>query len=180
MAKYVACEGNEVILSSKAMQYLFGISDRTLTDWDRNGCPKLGRGQWPLREVLEWKKGDFIQGEDLDKAKLQDRALIADTEYRESKAKREQRTLEILEGKYIAAEHVYREWTMRVAEVKSGLMNWVKSLPPVLDGLDAREIEKRLREEVQVILEKYSRNGAHTPDKPPEEEDEQAAALAAV
>lgn len=164
MAKYCEIDGDEIILSSSAMQYVFGISDRTLTDWERAGCPKLGRGQWPLSQVLKWRSGALdYEAAGNDRAALRDKKLKAEALKTEEQARKAKMEREILEGKYVLKEDAYKAWASRIVELKSGLMNLTKSLPPEVAEQDAGTVEAAIRREVVNLLEQYSREGEYTP-----------------
>ncbi len=164
MAKYCEIRGNAIVLSSQAMQNIFGISDRTLTDWERQGCPKLDRGQWPLREVISWRSGAIDStAAGNDAGKLRSMKLRAEAALKATQATKARREMEILDGEYMRKEDIEQEWAGRIVELKAGLMNWVKALPPTLENTGARAIEATLRREVVGLLEQYSRKGKYTP-----------------
>jgi phage terminase Nu1 subunit (DNA packaging protein) len=164
MAKYCDIDDQEIILSSKAMQYVFGISDRTLTNWERDGCPKLGMGRWPLSQVLKWRSGALdYEATGNDRAALKDKKLKAEALKTEEQARKAKMEREVLEGKYILKEDAYKAWASRIVELKSGLMNLTKSLPPEVADQDARTAEAAIRREVVNLLEQYSREGEYTP-----------------
>ncbi len=168
MAKYVEMDGKDLILSTDAMQHVFGVSRQTLNDWEKSGCPKIARGQWSLRAVIAWRSGAFDR--DLagaDRTKIKDAKLKAEAMLKAAQANKAKRELEILEGKYLPLEEIEQDWAGRIIELKAGLMNWVKALPPELENNDAREIEAVLRREVVELLENYSRDGTYTPKKKP-------------
>lgn len=164
MAKYFEAKGKDIVISSTAMQYLFGISDATLFDWERLGCPKEGRGRWSLRKVIAWRSGEMDIGvAGADRTKIKDAKLKAEAMLKAAQANKAKRELEILEGKYLPLEEIEQEWAGRIVELKAGLMNWIKALPPELSGADARTVEAALRREVAILLEQYSREGTYTP-----------------
>ena len=151
------------IVTTSDLSVIFGVSDRAIRKWPEAGCPKMERGKWYLPDVISWKSGSFVEGEDLDKEKLRERKLVADTNYREERAAKERLTREALEGKYMPREEVVREWVSRITELKAGLMNWIKSLPPQLAQQEEHTIEERLDVEVRDLLEQYARTGSYTP-----------------
>lgn len=151
------------IVTTSDLSIIFGISDRAIRKWPEAGCPKLERGKWYLPDVISWKSGSFVEGEDLDKEKLRERKLVADTNYREERAAKERLTREALEGKYMPREEVENEWASRIVELKAGLLNWRKALPPQLAEQDEATIEERLDIEVRDLLEQYYRTGTYTP-----------------
>lgn len=164
MAKYVETNGKDVLLSTDAMQHTFGVTRQTLGNWEQQGCPKEGRGQWSLRKVIAWRSGEMDLGiAGADRTKIKDAKLKAEAMLKAAQANKAKREMEILEGKYLPIEDIEQEWAGRIVELKAGLMNWIKALPPELSGADARTVEAALRREVAILLEQYSREGTYTP-----------------
>jgi len=164
MAKYVETNGKDVLLSTDAMQHTFGVTRQTLGNWEQQGCPKEGRGQWSLRKVIAWRSGEMDLGiAGADRTKIKDAKLKAEAMLKAAQANKAKREMEILEGKYLPIEDIEHEWAGRIVELKAGLVNWIKALPPELAGADARTVEAALRREVAILLEQYSREGTYTP-----------------
>lgn len=154
----------DLLVSSSTLCYLFGVSAMTLTDWKRIGCPQEGHGKWSLRKVIAWRSGEMDIGvAGADRTKIKDAKLKAEAMLKAAQANKAKRELEILEGKYLPLEEIEQEWAGRIVELKAGLMNWIKALPPELSGADARTVEAALRREVAILLEQYSREGTYTP-----------------
>ncbi len=146
MGGYCDVRNKELILSSDAMCHVFGVSRQTLVDWERKGCPKINRGQWALSEVIQWRSGAFERDfEGADRTKVRDVKLRAEAALKTAQAAKAKREMEILEGKYLPQEEIHQEWAGRIVELKAGLMNWIKALPPELANADARNIEIVLR-----------------------------------
>lgn len=94
------------------------------------------------------------------------RKLEAEADYKEAKAKREKRMNEVLEGQYIAAEDVTREWTGRVNELKSSLGLLAKAVSKEFPDADTRVVvERTVNECVNEYLESYAREGVYTKAK---------------
>ena len=92
------------------------------------------------------------------------RKLKADADYREIKAAREKRMMEILEGQYIEKTELETEWARRIIEVKSALLLLSKKVSTEFtDAPIRRTVEKVITSEVYVMLEQFSREGAYTP-----------------
>mgnify|MGYP001183601761 CR=1 FL=1 len=164
MANPEEVKGKDVLVSSPTLCYLFNVSARELTNWERLGCPKEGRGRWSLRKVIAWRSGEMDIGvAGADRTKIKDAKLKAEAMLKAAQANKAKRELEILEGKYLPLEEIEQEWAGRIVELKAGLMNWIKALPPELSGADARTVEAALRREVAILLEQYSREGTYTP-----------------
>lgn len=44
-------------VSTPVLEEYFNVSRKTLAEWEKKGCPKLGRGKWDLISVLKWRGG---------------------------------------------------------------------------------------------------------------------------
>jgi len=157
-------EKDKFIVSTSDLIYLFQISRKQISNWVEAGCPKLARGKWNLKDVITWRSGNFVTSEDVDADNMRERKLVAETLYREEKAKKEKIQREALEGLYLPYEEVEKEWASRIVELKSGLMNWRKGLPPQLADQNEAVIEETLEREVRDLLEQYYRKGTYTPE----------------
>lgn len=99
---------------------------------------------------------------------LRDQKEAADLRYRLARAYREELLIEQMKGTVVPREEVLTEWTARVLELKSGLMNWKDRLAGVLAGKDAAEIRLILEAETWLLLDSYSRFGTYCPQAPEE------------
>jgi hypothetical protein len=156
-------EQEKFIVSTSDLIYLFQISRKQISNWADAGCPKLARGKWNLREVIAWRAGNFVVDGEINTDNLTERQALATTLYREEKAKKEKIQREALEQLYIPKEEVAKEWAARILELKTGLANWRKGLPPQLAEQPEAVIEEVLEREVRDIFEQYYRNGTYTP-----------------
>ena len=103
---------------------------------------------------------DAVKAGDLRTAKL-----AIDVQYRKTKSQKEQLLLDILKGQYYSKEDVEDGWSRRALELKIALLNWSKTLPMDLIGLDVPEMEHALYKKTCELLEEFCRNGAYTFDE---------------
>jgi len=81
----------------------FGVSSRTLSDWEKRGAPKEGYGRWDIKKLIEWKSGAGTS----DGAKSPEiRKVTAEADWKESKAAQEAIKLAVTEGRYMATDEV--------------------------------------------------------------------------
>lgn len=104
------------IYSSNDVCDFFSISRETLATWAKKGAPKVGRGRWDLRQLVIWKYAQQIN------VSPEARKLEADAKYRELKVQMTEIQRDILNGKYIASEEVYKSLSECFAKVKSILL----------------------------------------------------------
>lgn len=86
--------------------------------------------------------------------------MIADTEEREAKAKKAQIAVAISEGRLMKRDDVVREWTARVLEVRSALLELPRRVGAQFPDVDTRNaVEEEVERTVYETLERYSRRG---------------------
>ena len=51
---------------------LFGVTQKTLASWAKDGCPKADRGWWALQDVIAWRLNGTEADEDLENMSLKD------------------------------------------------------------------------------------------------------------
>ncbi len=107
---------NKFTYSTADICDFFSISRETLTNWAKKGAPKIGRGKWDLRQLVLWK---YEQQENVSP---EARKLEADAKYRELKVQMTEIQRDILNGKYIASDEVYKSLTECFAKIKSVLL----------------------------------------------------------
>lgn len=114
---FVKKENDEkFIYSTTDICEFFSISRETLAKWGKKGAPKLSRGKWDLRQLVLWR---YEQQKDVSP---EARKLEADAKYRELKVQMTEIQRDILNGKYIASEEVYKSLSECFSKIKSILL----------------------------------------------------------
>lgn len=154
---------NTVFVNTEALCLIFHVTRPALSQWKSAGCPQEARGRWDLGKVIAWKSGKWIGAEDGDEEDLKKRQLIAETTFREERARKTALEAGILEGEYYHRDDIAETWAGRVAEVKAALLSLPRRLPVELVGKTEREIKDLIDTEVRGICEQYARESPHTP-----------------
>lgn len=161
-------------LNRKELASLLGVSLPTVTDWIERGLPVLQRGargvpwKFDAAECVSWMR-DFdatkaAAGSDIGEKEAQRRILAADAQTKEI-------NLAELQRKVVRIEDVDRIWEGRVVAARETLLPIAKRLAPELVGEeDRKEIEARIRDEIERGLTDLSE---WEEDEPLEEEDEE-------
>ena len=142
----------EIIFNTMQMARALGKSEATVRRMD---LVREGRGRWRL----------FASLERVRKTGTKEEKERWETELKAAKAQLEQIKLERERGELIPRAEIAKLWAMRAAEVKAGLMQLVRKLPPRLEGLEKEEMAEIIREEVYAVLKRYTRKGPYTPSK---------------
>ena len=93
-----------------------------------------------------------------DEAAIRDQALKATTwdearfRWTQLKALKESRQLDILHERYVSAEDVAEDYTRIGFAVKAAMIRLSNDLPPMLEGMSAPQMKKKIREQTIHIL----------------------------
>lgn len=152
-----------LLISTAALSKAMSTSAKTISEWAKTGMPKESTGWWDLAAVLAWR-GQSVGAGRAEEMSDEARKLKADADCREIKAVREKRMLEVLDGLYVEKAEIETEWARRIIEMKSALLLLAKKVSTEFtDAPIRRTVEKVITNEVYVMLEQYSREGAYTP-----------------
>ncbi|CEG29810.1 hypothetical protein [Bacillus sp. B-jedd] len=159
-------ENGKVVISTKELCELLDVSDRTLTDWKRQGLPQHKRGWWGLKQVLKWR-GEIYNGDsEVSKAiNLQQKKLEAEVAFKEAQSELTRIKTDIANGKYIEKELVEAELSRFFLIFKKSAMSLPRKLAgeisSYVDPIEARKIEKGLSDTVNDALEQMSVDGVY-------------------
>jgi hypothetical protein len=150
----------ELIVSTEQLARFFGVTPQAVNAWARNGCPKIGRGKWDLKDVHEWWV-ENIHAAGSDAPEL----LKLKAEHLREKIRYDRVKADEAEEKVMPKADFTDAWSWRMSEMKSGLLSLPLRLAPLVAGKTELETRKALENELWQILEKYSRDGKWTPSE---------------
>ena len=141
----------KIILKSTEVCELFGISRAALSDWTRQGAPKLDRGTWDLKSLFDWREKTIV-------GKIETREAMAREKLKRETAQAGIRDLEFkkLEGTLIEVDKVTDDLSTLCANMKTALRGWAKRLPPILAGRSQKEIGREILREADCILTDFA------------------------
>ena len=114
-------ENGDLIVSTADLIKIFGVTQRTVAEWGRTNCPKVGRGEWKLKDVVEWR-GLCRLGDATNKESDAAKKLRADAEYKDAKAKQEAVRLQEMLGNLVPIEMIQEQWAFTFADIRQQLM----------------------------------------------------------
>ena len=154
-------ERSDLLCDVATVASFFNVSIRQVQNWTKQkGLSKVRHGLYDLKGVFKWWL-EVIGGSD-------DKEIIdVKLEYWRAKAERERLRVDQAKREVFPRGEVESEWTGRVVELRSGLLNWVDRLPAVLTGRNSLEMRKVLRDVVYHLLDTYSRKGQYCPNVEP-------------
>lgn len=141
-----------ITFSGKLTAEFFDVSSRTLTEWVKDGFPRIGTGKYPLKACFDWwvqKRAGGEQSNDINEEKL-----------KRERAKRIQDELkaEQMKGTLVPADAAKSWLRTLLSEARLALDGLPRRLASVLATItDEKEIEHLLRTEIRAILERLAR-----------------------
>lgn len=131
---------------------LFQISRETLSNWQKKGAPKAGRGKWNIKELMEWR----FDGKHTDSPEV--RKLKAEADLKEAKAAQEKIKLSVTQDEFVHVLTVRSELTRMLANLKKSLLSMGHNIASNLAALDMEaaevaksEVDKRIKEALDEI-----------------------------
>lgn len=143
-------------LTTVEIAELFEVTPRSIQHWHKAGCPRVSRGKWDARAVLEW----WLQNVFDNREDVQDETLRqAKSQYWKWKAKREKVLALKDEGKVLSREDSDMEFAARAAAFRAMIEGLCNRLPPILVGRKIEEISAILKQETKTGLHELCRAG---------------------
>lgn len=159
--RWLWVDGEKWYLSSEKTAEFFGVSNRTLLNWDNasGGTLKKDTGWWDVQAIVRWQ----LDHEKSDAA----RKLKSEADLKTEQATKARIENEESKGKLIPKADVENEWARRIVELKNSLQALGRKIAGRISDPDTRiEVEKLISDEVYEMLSQYSREGVYTPNKP--------------
>ena len=164
-------EDDKVLISTKRLCELLVVTDKTLTNWKRQGCSQHSRGWWDLQSVLKWR--GTIQVNEDEKSKkgvnLQHKKLEAEVAYKETQTELSRIKTDIAAGMYVEREFVEAELSRFFLVFKKSTMSLSRRLGNIVgayvEQAEARRVEKEISDAISDALEQMSVDGVYNAKK---------------
>ncbi len=148
-------ERSDLLVDVHTISRFFRVTVRQVQHWSKaRGCPKLKHGLYDLRAVQDWYLDNILGS---DSREIQDIKL----EYWRAKAESERLRVDQAKGRVYPLHEVIEQWTLRILELKSGLLNFKDRLTGLLAGKDVAEMRSIIEGEVWLLLDSYAREGRY-------------------
>lgn len=112
-------EDGQLIVSSEVLKRIFGVTQRLISDWQMQGCPKYDRGWWNLKDVIEWRGLGRQKGQ---KKSDEAKKLEADADLKYAKARQEELKLAEMMGELIPKELVEATLASTFSSIRQRLL----------------------------------------------------------
>ncbi len=139
---------------------IFGRTRKSIAEWVRMGLPKLTKGLYNMKDVLDWWLSTIHRASSTTSeiSEWKRRLIIA-------KARQEEIKLEELEGKLVHRQEAEMTITTACTDLRNTLLNMPSRLYPTDDKL-----RMELKAELVDTLESFCRNAAFIDDRTPVKE----------
>lgn len=129
------------ITTAWELSSLLGITERRIQQLVKEGMPKSGRGEYPLRECVRFYVGHLHRLIEEEKSDT-----VVSEKIRLMRAKAEKAEVEVLKlrGEVLDLERVRQETMLISVEIKEAFLAVAGRLAPELAGKDAGYIKHRL------------------------------------
>ena len=142
-----------MIINHEELANVCEVTKEGLRQWVQEGLPKAGRNKYDLALVIAWvRRNKPLKGITSD---------LTGERTKFVQIQRELKTLELMvkRGDLIAREEVLGEFMNRIGIVKQGLLSLHRYLPPILGGLEPKQMAGVIKKYCHELLDKFSRKG---------------------
>ena len=149
-------ELNTVIMSSELTAKYFGVSQQTLSNWVRAGCPRYKYGFYDLREVSEYRfkvAGPMKTPEserDLESLPVQQQKLFYEQRLKAAQAEAAEYKNEIAKGEYLPREQVVNDLRKFCVVLKRSLQGLgrriSRDVASQLGPVEARKFDRTIKD----------------------------------
>lgn len=164
-------ELNTVIMSSELTAKYFGVSQQTLSNWVRAGCPRYKYGFYDLKEVSEYRfkvAGPMKAPEserDLESLPVQQQKLFYEQRLKAAQAEAAEYKNEIANGEYLPREQVVNDLRKFCVVLKRSLQGLgrriSRDVASQLGPVEARKFDRTIKDTVDEALEQLSVDGVY-------------------
>ena len=163
---------NKSCLSSKAICEILNISEETLTEWEKAGCPKEKQGWWIIKDVLEWRgfTGSGLKNTtDIERKSLNEQKLFFETKYKQAQYETIDIQNAVERGDYIAKNTIISEFQRGFLILKRSMLGFSRKAAmeasPFVGTTTARRIEKLISLIIHDALNQISEADAYDTKK---------------
>jgi len=138
----------------KEVADFFGNHTQTVKNWVKKGMPIAARGKYDANAIRKWAIAENLIYDD----GIGYSAKIQKEKYLHERAKRKEREFElaIKHRKYIKIENSKRELITLAQQVRMTILALPHKMAPILEGLNAVEIQRKLEAAIDDILRHLS------------------------
>ena len=157
----------KVCVSTSALYEILEVNESTLVRWADKGCPKVSRGWWSIKDVLDWRNASFkaMTENDIDKMSISEKKTYYDGKVKEAQLEALNLKNKIAQGEYIAKEEIVAEHQRFLVVLKKSMTSFSRKiaadLSHIVDSTEARRMGKLISDTTANVLEQLSIDGVY-------------------
>lgn len=166
-ARDIKVIAGKICVSTSALYEIFEVNESTLVRWAERGCPKVQRGWWSIKDVLDWRNASFkaLTENDIDKMSLSEKKTYYDAKVKEAQSEALLLKNKIAQGEYIAKDEIVEEMQRFLIVLKRSMTSLSRKIATEMshsvDSTEARRIGKLVADITNNALEQMSIDGVY-------------------
>lgn len=167
---YFDQQQNTVVIASALAAKMMGVTQATLSNWVKDGCPRFGYGWYDVKALLEYKarKDGVTAGDeetDPEQMGLKQKKLYQEARLKEAQAEDALLKNQLNRGELLERETVIRELKQFAVVLKSSLQGLGKQLAQdvasQISADEARRFDRQITDTVNDALEQLAVEGVY-------------------
>lgn len=159
----------KICVSTSALYDILAIDESTLVRWGQKGCPKVKRGWWSIKDVLDWRSANFEKDKTPEKMNFSEKKVYYEGKLKEAQLEAVALKNQISKGEYIAKDEIVTELQRFLTILKKSMTGYSKKiateLSHLVDTTEARRMEHLIQETTTNVLEQLSIDGVYEATK---------------
>jgi len=159
----------KVCVTTSALYEIFDVNESTLVRWAEKGCPKVQRGWWSIKDVLEWRSATFDKEKDIEEMNFSEKKVYYEGKLKEAQLEAIDLKNKIAKGEYIEKDVIVKELQRFFTILKRSMSGYSRKiaaeLSHLVDTSDARRMERLINEVTNNVLEQISIDGVYEAKK---------------
>lgn len=150
-------------VSTSFLAETFGVSSKTISSWEKKGCPKAAYGYWDLSQVIAWRDDqnkDEYDGKDVTELPLTLQKTYWETRCREEQAENHKFKNAVIRGDYLEKAKVEKELAGFFIILKQSILSIPRKAAihsaQYIGNERARKLENELTEVMTDVLSQWS------------------------
>lgn len=159
----------KICVSTTGLCEILCVDKSTLTRWEEKGCPKLQRGWWSVKDVLDWRNASFDKEKDPESMSFIEKKVYYEGKLKEAQLETVELKNKISKGEYIAKDEIVQELQRFFVVLKRSMESFsqkvASELSHLVEDVEARRMKKLIQDVTTNVLEQLSIDGIYEAKK---------------
>lgn len=155
----------KVCVTTTGLCEILCVDKSTLTRWEQQGCPKIQRGWWSVKDVLDWRSASYDKDKNPEEMHGLEKKIYYEGELKKAQLENIDLKNQIAKGEYIAKGEVVTELQRFLVVLKKSMDGFSQKITTELSHLvettEARRIKKIVQDVTTGVLEQLSIDGVY-------------------